>query len=336
MDVRRSRRDFLRARAAPAPGDLDLLRLARPAMGTVFEILFDRRERAHSLEVHQALDEIRRLESILSYFQESSRVHELNRRAHQEAIVVEPELWDLLELSAVIHRATGGAFDVAAGALWRCWGFHRRQGRIPEAEELAAALAVSGMQRVEMLPGRRVRFQCEGLELNFGSIGKGFALDRALAILQNAGLDQVLLHAGHSSFRAWGVPGAGHRGWKLGIRHPQLAEADLLQVCLLNYGMGTSGTSEQFFEAEGRRYGHILDPRTGWPADRYFSVTALAPQAAEADALSTAFFNSTLEEIEAFCRRRPDVGAVIVEKSGAGEPRYHIMGYARAWVEEAR
>ncbi len=332
MDTRPRRRDFLRA-SIPRPADLDLLRLARPAMGTVFEILFPRRDRGHSREVHEALDEIRRLEGILSYFLETSRVYALNHGAHREEIPVEPELWEILELSMEIHRATGGAFDAAAGALWRCWGFHRRQGRIPDPEELESALAVSGMDQVELLPGRKVRFRREGLELNFGSIGKGFALDHALSILQNAGLDQVLLHAGHSSFRALGVPGAGHRGWKLGIRHPQSAESDLLRVCLNNYGMGTSGTSEQYFEIEGRRYGHILDPRTGQPADRYFSVTVLAPRAAEADALSTAFFNSSLEQIEAFCRRRPEVGAVIVEKPD-GKPLYHVMGYAREWVEE--
>lgn len=332
MDPRPGRRDFIRRRT-PLPDDLDLLRLSRPAMGTVFEVMFRRQFRHLGSVVHRALDEITRLEAILSYFRDTSRVYQLNREAHLHPVEVEPELWDVLQLSLELGCETGGAFDAAAGALWRCWGFHRKQGRIPPPDELDAALKASGADAVELLPGRRVRFLQPGLELNFGSIGKGFALDRAAAILQNAGLDSALLHAGHSSFRALGDPGTGHRGWKLGVRHPLEPEQDALRLRLRDYGMGTSGTSEQFFEVEGRRYGHILDPRTGWPADRHFSVTVLAPRAAEADALSTAFFNSSLAEIESFCRRKRGVGAVVAAGAPGDLWRLHLFGCAEAWVE---
>lgn len=313
------RRDFL-FRRTPEPADLDLLSLSRPAMGTRFEVLFPRELRRLSGEVHRALDEVRRLENILSYFQPSSETSRLNREASEGPVEVGPEMWELLQISSRLHRETGGAFDPACGALWRCWGFHRRGGRIPPTDELERARECSGFDHVELLEGRRVRFGRAGLELNFGSIGKGFALDRAAAILQNAGLATALLHSGNSSFQGLGNPGVGHRGWTVGIRHPVEMDRDCARVRLSGLGMGTSGISEQSFEVDGKKYGHILDPRTGWPKDRYASATVLARSAAEADALATACFNSELSEIRELAGRL-ELGVVVVPHLNAGALR---------------
>ncbi len=299
-------------------------------MATRFEILFPTTFRSLIEAGHQALDEIRRMERLLSYFDPSSRVAELNRDAAHRPVVVEPELFELLDRSRRIWEETGGAFDVAAGAVWSCWGFHRREGRLPDREEIEAALAGTGSDGLELQrETRSVRFRKVGLEVNLGSIGKGFALDRSASILQNAGFEQALLHAGNSSFLAWGDPGSCGAGWRVSVRHPLKRDSDLLLLELKEVGMATSGLGEQYFETDGRRYGHILDPRRGVPAQHHLSVTAFAPDAAWADALSTAFFVMKPEEIETYCERNPGVGAIVVPVEADGE-RVRVLTFGDA------
>lgn len=335
VDEAKSRRDFFRlGKPAPIPRDLHLLRVGRPAMATRFEILFPANLRSLIEAAHQALDEVRRLEGMMSYFDASSRISELNRDAARRPVVVEPELFGLLERSRQIWVDTEGAFDVAAGAVWSCWGFHRREGRVPDREEIEAALARSGSDGVQLHPEEHsVRFLKDGLEINLGSIGKGFALDRSAVILQNAGFEHALLHAGNSSFLAWGDPGSSGAGWRVSVRHPFDKEADLLLVDLKGVGMATSGVGEQYFEKNGRRYGHILDPRKGIPVLHHLIVTTFAPDAAWADALSTAFFVMTPKEIDRYCSRHPEVGAVVVPAPAEGEPlRVTTFGTAESFL----
>lgn len=299
-------------------------------MATQFEILVPTEFRGLIEFAHQALDEVRRLEGLLSYFDPASRVSELNRDAAMRPVAVEPELFELLERSLRIGADTEGAFDVAAGAVWSCWGFHQRQGRVPDRSEIEAALARTGSDGLELrTEDRTVRFLKSGLEINLGSIGKGFALDRSARILQNAGFEQALLHAGNSSFLAWGDPGKCGGGWRVGVRHPLHRESDLLALELKEVGMATSGVGEQYFEVDGRRYGHILDPRTGEPVLHHLSVTTFAPDAAWADALSTAFFVMTPEEIEVYCSRHHEVGAIVVPAIDEGE-RLQVLRFGTA------
>jgi FAD:protein FMN transferase len=314
MERRKSRRDLFRlGRTSPPPRDFEVLRLGRPAMGTRFEILMPTRHRRWVKHAQLALDEIRRLEELMTYFKPTSQVSQINRDAFERPVVVEAELFDLLRRGCDLWRETGGAFDVAAGALWRCWGFHRRLGRVPASEDIRRALDRSGAQHVEFDPDTRsVRFRKPGLEINLGSLGKGFALDRAAGILQNAGLEEALIHAGNSSFLAWGDPASDDSGWRISVRHPARRGADCLFLRLRDLGMGTSGIGEQYFEIGGQRYGHILDPRDGQPAMRYLSVTVLAREATRADALSTAFFAMSPTEVQLLCERYPDVGAVLI------------------------
>jgi len=335
-----SRRDLFRigARRFNEPLELHLLRLGRPAMGSRFEIFIPSRDRTKIEAVHRALDEVHRLESLLSFHDPYSSVSRLNREAQAGPVQVEPEVWEILETSRKIWLETRGAFDPASGALWRCWGFHSKAGRIPTREELNAVLACGGMASVMMEEHeRRVSFLRKGVELNFRAVGKGFALDCIRSMLENAQLDSVLAHAGYSSLSAWGEPAPGVQGWQVMLRDPRDRRGDLLQIHLRDQAMATSGAGEQAFVAEGRRWGHVLDPRSGMPADRYLSVTVFAPQAVEADALSTAFFVMAEGEIEEFCRNRPDIGVILVrgsedETSGGSEFGIRLLGTARRFV----
>lgn len=303
-------------------------------MGTVFEILAPSFLRPRIEIAHAALDEITRLEGLMSYFSGSSRVSEINRDAYDREVPVENDLFEVLTLGRRVWEQTGGAFDFAAGALWRCWGFHCKSGRIPQAAELEAARACSGAGQVALSgdpPG--VRFLRRGLEVNLGSIGKGFALDHAGRILQNADFGPALLHAGHSSFLALGNPVPGLPGWRVSVRRPTGGEGDLLWIQLASGGMATSGGGEQYFEVDGKKYPHILDPRTGIPADRNLGVTVLASTAALADALSTALFVMDRAEIEAFCADHPEYGAIVIPNSPERREIETLkFGSAATWV----
>jgi thiamine biosynthesis lipoprotein len=327
----KSRRDFLRSgKPAPEPRDFQVLRLGRPAMATRFEILFPTVFRSLVEAGHRALDEVRRLESMLSYFNPSSTVSELNRDAAYRPVVVESELFELLERSCRIWEETGGAFDVAAGAIWSCWGFHRREGHVPDRTEIQAALANTGSDGLELCREQRsVRFRKPGLQVNLGSIGKGFALDRSASLLQNAGFEQALLHAGNSSFLAWGDPASSGAGWRVSVRHPLDRNSDLVELGLRETGMAASGLGEQYFEVEGRRYGHILDPRRGMPVHHHLSVMAFAPDAAWADALSTAFFVMDAEEIGRYCDDHAGIGAIVVPAQAQGT-RLQVLTFGNA------
>jgi FAD:protein FMN transferase len=171
------------------------------------------------------------------------------------------------------------------------------------------------------VPERTVRFTRPGIELNLNGIGKGYALDRAAELLAGAEsgyeIRNWLLHGGHSSVLArgehfqQGTQGS-VGGWPVGIRNPLFPDERLATVLLRNQAMGTSGSGIQFFRVGGKRYGHVLDPRTGWPVDHLLSVTVLADSAAEADALSTAFFVMGLEKAVEFCQNRSDVRALLI------------------------
>lgn len=150
-----------------------------------------------------------------------------------------------------------------------------------------------------------------GVELNLGSIGKGYALDRAAEVLLEHDLNEWLIQGGHSSIIARG----GHNGlpgWPVGLRNPLLPQRRLGTILLRDQALATSGTAVQHFRFEGKRYGHIIDPRTGWPVDNMLSVTVLAPTAAEADALSTAFFVGGVELAERYCSNHRSVSALLI------------------------
>ncbi len=266
-----------------------------------------------------ALDLIDRLEDQLTVYRESSEVSQINRRAAHEITSVEWGLHHLLQHAGELSAATGGAFDITAGPLVKLWGFYRRQGQMPHPDDIARALERVNWRHLDLDPQQlTLQFRREGVEINLGAIGKGYALDRAAQVLLDEGVENFLFHGGRSSLIAHGSrQGVGeHGGWRVAIRHPLRPDRPVGEVRLLNRGMGTSGAGTQFFTHRGRRYGHILDPRTGWPVEGMLSATVLAPTAASADALSTAFYVMGVEPSLAYCRDHPEVSALVI---AAGE-----------------
>ena len=274
--------------------DLYTIVVGREAMGCRFEVVFNAGEVAEATELGcEALDLVDEIEARISVYRETSEFAAINAVAGQW-VAVSAGTYAVLELARRLHAQTDGAFDVAAGSLVRAWGFLRRQGRTPAGDELAVALARSGTRWLELDPeGYRARLTAQGAELNPGGIGKGWAIDRAVEHLAAAGVPSCLVHGGQSSVRAMGIQGPavpGRSGWKVGLRHPLRPGRRLATITLIDRALGTSGSGTQFFVERGRRLGHILDPRTGQPAEGVITATVLAPTAAEADALATAAY----------------------------------------------
>ena len=319
-EVRAAVAEAVAPESAPGP-EFSLLRFSRRAMATTFEVLVPFGTPGALEAADEALDEIDRLEAQLTVYRETSEVSRLNRAAVHAAVPVEEGLFELLELSAGLSAATGGAFDVTAGALVKAWGFYRGPPRVPSDEERRQALARTGAAFLALDPGRRtVRFLRRGVELNLGSIGKGYALDRVAALLRGRGiLSNALLHGGHSSVYAVGTEPGEERGWAVALTHPWDLGRRVALVRLRDRALGTSTATFRHLEYNGRKLGHVLDPRTGWPAEGMALASAIAPTAAEADALATAFYVLGVEMARQYCDAHPDVGAVLLPE-GADAP----------------
>lgn len=309
------------ARPAAESTSLDLLKATRPAMGSFFEIRLGVNTPGAAELAGRALDLIDQLEEQLTVYRDDSEVSRLNQTAHLGPVPVEPGLFRLLETAQRIARETGGAYDVTAGALSEAWGFVRGPKRVPDAETLADARARTGDSLLRLDPARlTVSFNRPGVTLNLGSIGKGYAVDRASGVFRDHWWPTgALVHGGRSSLYALGSPpGRFADRWPVALRNPVDPERPLGVIRLRNRGMGTSGTEFQRFEAGGRSFGHILDPRTGRPADGPASVTVLAPTAAEADALSTAFYLLGVDAAADYVASHPGISALFVEARPAG------------------
>lgn len=290
------------------------------AMACTFGMSLWGRDTAHLRAVSQECwDLVDALEEQLSAHIPSSDICWINATAAQHPVQVEPHLYGLLQECATLHDQTGGAFDVTAGPLIRCWGFHQRQGRIPEPAELEEAMERVGMRHVLLDPeGRTVAFARPGVEINLGAIGKGYALRRILEEIDRYDVEAALVHSGGSTVAARSAP-PGSDGWRVGVTHPESKER-IARLRLRDRAFSTSGSTDQFFVHEGRVYGHILDPRTGEPAGGIRCNWVAAPDPAEADALSTALVAMGIEESRSFLSRRPDAAALLLPSGAGAEP----------------
>lgn len=289
-----------------------LLEVGRRAMACDFAILLNAGEQDEATEVAlAALDLVELLEAQLTVYRETSEVSQLNRRASQGPVVVEHQLFQLLLQARDLFEWTEGAFDITTGPLTQVWGFARKHAMVPDPDAIEAAREKVGMHLLDFdNSAQTVRFLRDGVALNLGGIGKGYALDRSARRLARDGIEHFLMHGGRSSMLARGER-RGLTGWKIGLRHPLRPDWHLGDILLRDRALGTSGAANQYFHFQGRRLGHVIDPRSGWPAEGLLSATVLAPTAAEADALATACYVMQPEEVERLCQRHPEYSAIL-------------------------
>lgn len=300
------------------------VRLTMRAMATEFGVLLNPGMVRSARRAEAALDLVETVEQQLSVYRPDSDASRINARAATEPQIVDGTLFELLQRCAHLTTLSGGAFDVATHAQISLWQHCRAAHRLPDDAEIDDALERSGMSHVRLDPhNRTVAFDRAGVGLNFGAIGKGEALDRcvaALAIGEHAEADDAIafcLYGGHSSIFARGDH-HGERGWPVGIGNPLFTSRRLGTIRLVDRALGMSGSNIQFFRHAGKRYGHILDPRTARPAEELLSAMVLAPTAAMADALSTAFFVLGVEKARGICDNYPSIGALLIPPPGRG------------------
>ncbi len=319
------------------------LALACHAMATRFELVLQGPDTlALRAAGEEAIREIERLESQLSIYRPGSELSQLNARAAHEPVRVEPRLFQLLQRARQLSAETGGAFDITVAPLMRCWGLMQKEGRIPSPEELAAARACTGWQHLELNDTDfTVHFAVPGLMLDLGSLGKGYALDEAADILREAGVTRALLHGGTSTICALGHPHDAP-AWAIALADPQTEGARFLTtssapirqrftplttVELRDESLSLSAVWGKSFSAQGRTYGHVIDPRLGEPVAGALMSACVLPSAAETDALSTALLVGGLIEWEKFSSLRPAMRALVVGRSEDGAlPEIRALG----------
>jgi thiamine biosynthesis lipoprotein len=268
-----------------------------------------------------ALDEIDRVDRLLSHYRADSPLSRLNGEAARGPVAVDRELVDVLALCLRWARETDGAFDVTVGPLMTAWGFFRGEGRVPSAAELAAARERVGARHVALdAAAGTVRFDREGVSLDLGGIGKGYAVDRAVAVLRARGVRAALVNAGGSSVYGLGRPPSAD-AWSIDVEDPGRSGHTVSTVRLRDRALSVSGRSVKSFEEKGVVYAHVMDPRTGRPVRGVDGVVVLSDDATTGDALDNALFVLGVEAGRALVGRFPGVRATIHLAAGRGRAR---------------
>jgi thiamine biosynthesis lipoprotein len=314
------------------------LTAARNAMATRFEMVLHGNDAVRlRAAADQAFHEVEHLHSQLSLYLPSSEVSFINARAAEQAVQVEPALFGLLQLAQRLHRETNGAFDITVAPLMRCWGFMGGSGATPDPARLEEARAQVGMQHVILEEKRRtIRFARPGMMIDLGSIGKGYALDVAVESLRESGIASGLVHGGTSTVYGMGAPPEGET-WNIAIETPPQTQGTspaqgppttpakpLAIVGLIDEALSVSGVHGKCFTADGKTYGHVIDPHLGAPVQGALLAAVVLPSATESDALSTALLLAGLQGEERVRGLRPGMRTLVVE--GAGKGSFEIGG----------
>ena len=344
--------------------NLHKVHMSHLAMATEFEItLYGENELHLSTVAEEVMREIDRLEAQLSFYRADSDVRQINAYAATQPVPLDPRVYRLLERAQELNRVTQGTFDITIAPLMRCWGFVGASGQMPTPEAVEAALAVVGMDHVLLDPDEyTIAFDREGVEIELGAIGKGYAIERCLDILQEYEIESALLHGGTSAVYALGAPPDAD-AWKVALQKPLTSQAvpeeqtksearqeqngytggdqsgveakNFKQDCEGEYlavlemrdvSLSVSAPHGKWFASQGRRYGHVIDPRTGYPTGRGLLAAILMPSATDGDALSTSLLTlgeSFLPTLQAYC---PQSRALVVSEDENGAAQVTTAG----------
>jgi thiamine biosynthesis lipoprotein len=255
------------------------------AMGSTYSVVVYGDDEARlRAAVEDASQEARRLDHLLSNYIPASEWSQVNREAASKPVRVSTELFQLLAACVGYSRESDGAFDITVGPLMKVWGFYKGSGHLPHRAEVRGALGQVGYQNIVLdAKDHTVRFAKEGVEIDPGGIGKGYAVDKMVAVLKDDGVTSALVSASGSSIYGLGAP-PNEPGWKIKIRDPKDASKIAAEVVLHDGSLSTSGNYEKFFFAEGKLYSHIMDPRTGYPSEGMLAVSVVSPKTIDSEA----------------------------------------------------
>ncbi len=262
---------------------MQIYRIPFKAMASTCEVVIaDTDEQAMFAKAQEAIAEVRRIEVKYSRYRPDSIVSRINAQAGGDAVSCDEETVALFDYAAALHQASNGLFDITAGILRQAWDF--KSQRVPAADELHVLCERIGWHKAERA-GDRFRLPQAGMEIDFGGFGKEYAADRAAAVLEAAGVTNGYVNLG-GDIRVLG-PKPDGQAWVMGIQDPRQHDKIAASIPLTAGALATSGDYERYFETDGLRYCHILNPRTGMPVSYWRSISVLAPLTALAGSCTT-------------------------------------------------
>jgi thiamine biosynthesis lipoprotein len=317
--------------AAPAV-QAATVRDVRTKMGSPFEVtaVLENEELARQA-VDKVYAEVDRIEALISEWRGDSEVSAINAAAGDHAVAVSPEVFELIRRSIKVSELTEGAFDITWLSVGKLWDMKAAHPARPSPAAIEAALADTGSRHIALDSSARTVFlRAKGTQIGFGGIGKGYAANRGVAVLRELGARGGIVSAG-GDMMAFGVREDGEP-WRIGIADPFQPDKVFGYVRLANQAIVTSGDYERFVVIDGHRYSHIIDPRTGYPAEELRSVTIICPDAELADALATGVTVLGRERGMALVNRLKNVHALLVDRDG----RVHVSRHLQSLIEETK
>ena len=298
-------------RFAPETGTLQQYEFNQPHMGTLFTVTFYATDEALARSAADAaFAKVAELDRVMTDYDPESELMRLGRSSVGEPVAVSGELFEVLSESQRLAKLSDGAFDVTIGPVVRLWRRARRTETLPTPEQLAVARASVGWEKLKLdARHKTVTLLAANMQLDLGGIAKGYAADQALAVLRSYGINRALVAA--SGDVAAGDPPPGQRGWRVTIGSPANSGLTPNQLHLANAAVSTSGDSEQFVVIAGKRYSHIVDPRTGLGLTERWQVSIIARHATQSDAFATTVSVLGGSEGIKLVESQPDLAAVI-------------------------
>jgi thiamine biosynthesis lipoprotein len=283
-------------------------------MGTTVEVtLAGSQEEEARRAAMQAFQEIRRIERLMSPKVATGDVFRINQSSGTEWVSVSPETLEVIQKAKEISTLSEGAFDITVAPLTQIWRAAREKGVPPSVEEVDRLLPLVNFREMVIAPEGRIFLRKKGMAVDLGGIAKGFVVDKAFEILQSLGHKNLIVNAG-GDLRVGGT--RFNQPWTIGIQHPRESQKIMARVSLADSALATSGNYEKFFMYQGRRYGHIFNPRDGFPTEVCQSVSILHQDCMTADAIATAVFVLGPERGYALCQKMGGVLCLIVDDNG--------------------
>ena len=304
--------------------EVKLIKQTRMMMGTFAEVsIYSHDEKTAGKAIEGALDEMERMDRIMSNYKNDSELSKVNKKAAKSPVPCNTELLDVIEQSQYYSELSGGAFDITVSPIVALWGFFREKGHVPpdkEIEKLLPAVSYKNIvvkKNAETKKSGTVFFKDIKTQIDLGAIGKGYAVDKALEIIKKCGIDNGCINLGGNIY-VLGTP-SGKNAWKIGVQHPRNKDEILGYLEIKNEATATSGDYERFFAFNGKRYSHIINPQTGRPVSGTIATTIVASTGTEVDALSTSVFVLGHEKGMELIKKIPNADALIAYEDKDGK-----------------
>ena len=304
--------------------DIKLLKQTRMIMGTFAEVsIYSHDEETAGKAIEGALDEMERMDRIMSNYKNDSELSKVNKKAAKSPVPCSAELLDVIEQSQYYSALSGGAFDITVSPIVALWGFFCEKGHIPPDKEIEKILPAVSYRNIvinksdDTKKPATIFLKNTQTQIDLGAIGKGYAVDRALEIIRKFGINNGCINLGGNIY-VLGTP-PGKNAWKVGVQHPRDGNEILGYLELKDQATATSGDYERFFEFDGKRYSHIINPQTGRPVSGTLATTIVASTGTAVDALSTIVFVLGREKGMELIKKIPNADAMIAYEDKDGK-----------------